>query len=153
MTAVAATRLATDGLPGIWSTWMQFGLDMTQQWISLARPWWQLPDLPAGDLPSTGAKQLTEHLAHDPLLKSIEQMWNANPLHDVIPVDWAGIAWALRTVWLGSWTRPDMQPAFSELNATVWRSALDIWSEAGRRWCGQVPGKRAIDTGGLAGRP
>jgi len=122
---------------------MQFGLDMTQQWISLARPWWQLPDLPAGDLPSTGAKQLTEHLAHDPLLKSIEQMWNANPLHDVIPVDWAGIAWALRTVWLGSWTRPDMQPAFSELNATVWRSALDIWSEAGRRWCGQVSSDQA----------
>ena len=130
--------LAIDALPGIWSTWMQFGFDMTQLWTSLVQPWWQLPDLRAGDLPSAGAKQLTEDLAHDPLMKSIEQMWNANPLHDVIPLDWAGIAWALRTVWLRSLTRPDMLPAFSELNATVWRSALDIWSEAGRRWCGQV---------------
>jgi len=130
--------LAIDGLPGIWSTWMQFGFDITQRWTSLVQPWWQLPDLRAGDLPSAGAKQLTEDLAHDPLLKSIEQMWNANPLHDVIPLDWAGIAWALRTVWLRSLTRPDMLLAFSELNATVWRSALDIWSEAGRRWCGQV---------------
>jgi polyhydroxyalkanoate synthase len=130
--------LATDALPGIWSTWMQFGFDITQRWTSLVQPWWQLPDLRAGDLPSAGAKQLTEDLAHDPLLKSIEQMWNANPLHDVIPLDWAGIAWALRTVWLRSLTRPDMLLAFSELNATVWRSALDIWSEAGRRWCGQV---------------
>ena len=130
--------LAIDALPGIWSTWMQFGFDMTQWWTSLVQPWWQLPDLRAGDLPSAGAKQLTEDLAHDPLLKSIEQMWNANLLHDVIPLDWAGIAWALRTVWLRSLTRPDMLLAFSELNATVWRSALDIWSEAGRRWCGQV---------------
>ena len=117
---------------------MQFGFDITQRRTSLVQPWWQLPDLRAGDLPSAGAKQLTEDLAHDPLLKSIEQMWNANPLHDVIPLDWAGIAWALRTVWLRSLTRPDMLLAFSELNATVWRSTLDIWSEAGRRWCGQV---------------
>jgi hypothetical protein len=94
--------LAIDALPGIWSTWMQFGFDMTQRWTSLVQLWWQLPDLRAGDLPSAGAKQLTEDLAHDPLLKSIEQMWNANPLHDVIPLDWAGIAWALRTVWLRS---------------------------------------------------
>ena len=130
--------LAIDALPGIWSTWMQFGFDMTQRWTSLVQPWWQLPDLRAGDLPSAGAKQLTEDLAHDPLLKAIEQMWNANPLHEVIPLDWAGIARALRMVWLRSLTRPDMLLAFSELNATVWRSALDIWSEAGRRWCGQV---------------
>jgi len=43
--------LATDALPGIWSTWMQFG-DITQRWTSLVQPWWQLPDLRAGDLPS-----------------------------------------------------------------------------------------------------
>ena len=63
--------LATDEFSGIWSTWMQFGLDMTQQWMSLVQPWWHLPDLPTGDLPSAGAKHLTEHLTHDPLLKSI----------------------------------------------------------------------------------
>ncbi|HEX3522921.1 MAG TPA: hypothetical protein VHT52_12640, partial [Stellaceae bacterium] len=117
---------------------MRFGIDMTQQWTSLVQPWWLLPDPGAGDLLSASAKQLTEQLAHDPLLKSIGQMWNANPLHDVIPVDWEGIAWALRTVWLRSWTRPDVLPALAELNAAVWRSALDIWSEAGRRWWGQV---------------
>jgi polyhydroxyalkanoate synthase len=130
--------LAADVLPAIWSTWMRFGVDLTQQWMCLVQPWWLLPDLPASDLLSTAAKQTTEHLAHDPLVKSIEQVWNANPLHDVIPLDWAGIAWALRTVWLRAFTRPDMLPAFAELNAAVWRSTLAIWSEAGRRWCGQV---------------
>ena len=130
--------LGPDVLLGIWSTWMKSGSDMSQQWMSSVRPWWQLPDERAGDLLSAGAEQLTEHLAHDPLLKSIEQMWNANPLHDVIPLDWAGIAWALRTVWLRYLNRPDVLPALAELNVAVWRSALDIWNEAGRRWWGQA---------------
>ena len=121
--------LGPDVLLGIWSTWMKSGSDMSQQWMSAVRPWWQLPD---------DAEQLTERLAHDPLLKWIDQMWNANPLHDVIPLDWAGIAWALRTVWLRSLNRPDVLPALAELNVAVWRSALDIWNEAGRRWWGQA---------------
>jgi polyhydroxyalkanoate synthase len=82
------SALAPDVLLGIWSTWMKSGSDMAQQWMSPVRPWWQLPDARAGDLLSAGAKQLTEDFAHDPLLKSIEQLWNANPLHDVIPLDW-----------------------------------------------------------------
>jgi polyhydroxyalkanoate synthase len=128
---------ADDVLPDIWSAWMRFGVDMAQQWMSLVQPGWQLP-MRAGDLLSAGTKQLNERFAHDPLLKSIEQVWNANPLHDVIPLDWAGIAWALRTVWFRFFTRPEVLPALFELNAATWRSALDIWSEAGRRWCGQA---------------
>ena len=72
---------------------MKSGSDMAQQWVSPVRPWWQLPDARAGDLLSAGAKQLTEDFAHDQLLKSVEHLWNANPLHDVIPLDWAGIAY------------------------------------------------------------
>ena len=130
--------LATDVLPDIWGTWMRFGVDMTQQWMNLVQPWWPLPDLQPSDLLSATAKQTTEHLAHDPLLKSIEQVWKTNPLHAVIPVDWAGIAWALRMVWLRSFTRPDVLQDFSELNVAIWQSAVDIWSVTGRRWCGQV---------------
>jgi cold shock CspA family protein len=115
---------------------MKSGSDVAQ-WVSPVPPRWHLPDERAGDLPSAGATQLTEHLAHDPLLKSIEQVWNANPLRDVIPLDWAGIVWALRTVWLRSLSRASAVPAVAELNAAVWRSSLDIWNEAGRRWWGQ----------------
>jgi polyhydroxyalkanoate synthase len=115
---------------------MKSGSDVAQ-WVSPVPPRWQLPDVRAGDLLSAGATQLTEHLAHDPLLKSIEQVWNANPLRDVIPLDWAGIVWALRTVWLRSLSQPSAVPTVAELNAAVWRSSLDIWNEAGRRWLGQ----------------
>ena len=40
------------------------------------------------------------------MLRSIDQMWNANPMREVVPVDWAEIARALRTVWLRSLARP-----------------------------------------------
>src|SRR5271165_4938360 len=121
--------LGPEVLLGIWSTWMKSGSDMSQQWMSAVRPWWQLPD---------DAEQLTERLAHDPLLKWIDQMWNANPLHDVIPLVWAGIAWALRTVRLRSLNRPDVLPALAEVNVPGWGRARDDRNEAGRRWWGQA---------------
>ena len=57
------SALATDVLPDIWSTWMRFGVDITQQWMSLVQPWWRLPDLQPSDVLSATAKQTTDHVA------------------------------------------------------------------------------------------
>ena len=56
-------------------------------------------------------------------------MWNANPLREVVPVDWAEIARALRIVWLRSLEKPRRSP--------------------GRR--GLQPGPVALGAAGLAG--
>jgi polyhydroxyalkanoate synthase len=63
-------------------------------------------------------------------------MWNANPLREVVPVDWAEIARALRIVWLRSLGKPKALQAVVDLNQDLWRSAVDIWQEAGQRWLG-----------------
>lgn len=42
-----------------------------------------------------------------PVLRCAESLLNLHPLHQVIPVDWAEIARALRTVTLGAMRRPD----------------------------------------------
>ncbi|WP_099513263.1 PHA/PHB synthase family protein [Microvirga ossetica] len=63
-------------------------------------------------------------------------MWNANPLREVVPVDWAEIARALRIVWLRSLNKPSTALAVTDLNQDLWRSALDVWQEAGQRWLG-----------------
>ena len=81
-------------------------------------------------------RQLQESLSQDPTLRSIDQMWNANPLREVVPIDWAEIARALRTVWLRSLAKPAAAMAVVELNQNLWRSALDAWQEAGQRWLG-----------------
>jgi polyhydroxyalkanoate synthase len=75
--------------------------------------------------------------ADNPVLAQVDRMWNANPLHQLVPIDWAAIAHALRVVWLRSLAKPDRTMALvAEFNANVLRSALDAWSEMIRPWWG-----------------
>ena len=37
---------------------------------------------------AAGAKQVSAVLERDPLLRAVDQAWNANPMREVIPVDW-----------------------------------------------------------------
>jgi polyhydroxyalkanoate synthase len=58
-------------------------------------------------------------------------------LRQVVPVDWAEIVRALRTVWLRSISRPDKAIAAAvDFNARLWQSAVDTWNETGQRWLG-----------------
>lgn len=83
-----------------------------------------------------GADQVRKALAKDPTLRALDQMWNANPLSKVVPVDWAEVAEALRMVWLRSVTRPEVAGSLVKLNLDLWRATLDVWQEAGQRFLG-----------------
>ena len=137
----------------VWMSWMESSFGQAQNWMSSAEPWWTVtPDQMAGNMLSAGSKQLNDMLARDPLLRSIDQMWNANPFREIVPVDWAEIARALRTVWMLSLAKPgeSMQSA-AELNTKMWQSAIDNWNEAGQRWlsfAGQQPAEGAKTKGG-----
>jgi hypothetical protein len=77
-------------------------------------------------------------------LVASEKALNANPLHDVIPIDWAEIARALRTVWLHQLSRPETAiTAAAELNLKLFQSTFDIWTEAAQRWCGMATSSAA----------
>ena len=96
-----------DVMLGAWTSWMGSGSARAQPRADTGKPWWQLtPDDLAGEMLAGGIEQLHKTLAKDPLLRSVDQMWNANPLRDVVPIDWAEVARALRTVWLRSLGRP-----------------------------------------------
>jgi polyhydroxyalkanoate synthase len=82
-------------------------------------------------------RRLIEELNNNPVLRAIEEGLNANPLYEIIPLDWAEIARALRAVWLNEISRPERAIArLGELGLQTWQSALEIWSEAGQRWLG-----------------
>ncbi len=108
------------------------------------KPWWQgvlAEGGDAGDL-AAGTTKLKELLEHDPLLRSVDRMWNANPFHDIVPIDWAEITHALRTVWLQSLGSPAALNAAMHLNEELWRSTLGTWTEAAKGWWGiPVPQK------------
>jgi polyhydroxyalkanoate synthase len=92
---------------------------------------------PAGAMFGTAARELGAQFAKDPVLRSVDRMWNANPMRDVVPVDWAEVARALRMVWLRSLSRPaDAMASAARLNADLWRSSLEAWSQTAQRWLG-----------------
>ena len=74
-------------------------------------------------------------------------MWNANPFHEVVPVDWAEIIRSLRTVWIRSLGDPARAVAsFWELNARLVQSTMEIWGEATRKWAGVASADAPRDT-------
>src|SRR6266545_2946330 len=106
-----------------------------------------MPDDVAGRLMAEGLQQWTQALARDPLLHTIDDMWNANPLREVVPVDWAEIVRALRTVWIRSLSNPATAvTSFWELNERLVQSTMEIWGEAARKWAGVAGGDAPRDT-------
>ncbi len=123
---------------GLWSSWAEaaskLGRGMVPDGMTKPAP----SDQVAGTMLQESMRQVGEMLARDPILRAAEDALNANPLRQVIPVNWAEIARALRTVWLQTMSRPDKAfAAMAEFNAQAWKSAMDAWTEAGQRWWGQ----------------
>jgi len=141
-----ATPPGVDAAAGVWSAWLASMSRMSEGWAGQAP---LQADEQAGQMFGSLARQTARLLSQDPVLHAVDRMWNANPLREVIPVDWAEIARALRIVWLRSMSDPAKAMASAaELNAALWRSAADSWAEAARRWLASDPGPAPQPTGG-----
>ena len=126
-----------DVMLGLWAAWMDQIFASPPASGDHGNSWWQMTaDNPGVRQLAGGVRQLQESLSKDPMLRSLDQMWNANPLREVVPIDWAEIVRALRTVWLRSLAKPAAAVAVMELHQNLWRSAVDAWQEAGQRWSG-----------------
>jgi len=127
---------------GLWMSWMKQNMGGFAPTGSTEQPWWVASaDAVSGSLLATGVEQFQRFVAADPMLASIDRMWNANPLREVIPVDWSEAVRALRIIWLRSLCDP--AKAFTrsaELNMQIWSSAMETWNAAGARWWGLSTG-------------
>ena len=93
-----------------------------------------------GSRAAAGQAAFAHALAQNPMVASIDRMWNANPLSGVVPIDWAGIAGALRTVWLRSLSDPGRTLAgVARFNAAAMGAAADVWRDAVSGWWGLAP--------------
>ncbi|QRM35736.1 alpha/beta hydrolase [Microvirga sp. VF16] len=134
---VSGNMPGPDVMLGLWASWMDQMSAAVRPPLDPGAAWWEMTtNNPSSSLIAGGVGQLQESLARDPTLRSIDQMWNANPLREVVPVDWAEIARALRIVSLRSLNKPSTALSVADFNQDLWRSALDVWHEAGQRWLG-----------------
>ncbi len=128
----AAVGSAVDAL----GAWTQMFSAPAHNW---SETWQHLTPSATSAAPDWNMSELGKAFVQNPMLASVDKMWNANPLHEVVPIDWAGIAQALRVVWLRSLSDPARAiTRMTEFNANVLRSATEAWADAARRWWGAV---------------
>ena len=131
-----------DVMLGLWSSWVDWASRLATglQANAGSEGWWQVPsDQIMGAALQDSLRQLTASLRKDPILRATEDALNANPLREVIPVDWAEIVRALRTISLLTMGRPSKAMGdAAEFSRQAWQSALDTWNEAAQRWLGMA---------------
>ncbi len=126
------------GVMALWASWAGTLNQMSRAATAAAgAPATEGADQAVGAMLAANVAQLREALMGDPTLRALDQLWNANPLRELVPVDWGEIARSLRLVWLGSLEHPaEAAASLGKLNASLWQSALDSWADASRRWLG-----------------
>jgi polyhydroxyalkanoate synthase len=92
--------------------------------------------LPSGN----GIRELADAIGNYPLARMAEGALNSNPLHQVIPIDWAEVVRALRTLWLYQISRPENAAAkLVDFSLRAWQSTFGIWNDAALRCLGLEP--------------
>jgi polyhydroxyalkanoate synthase subunit PhaC len=76
--------------------------------------------------------------ASDPLMLMMGRLLqDANPLNDVIPINWTEISRALQTVWMRQMSDPQRAiQAATQHNRRLLEATMDVWSNAAARFWG-----------------
>ena len=138
---------------GLWTSWVEYVSKLASDMAAAPgcapqqASQQMSPDQFTGGLQQFGEMAATESIL-DSILRASDDALNANPLRQIIPVDWAEIARALRTVWLRSVSRPETaMAAAADFNMRQGQAWIDTWNEAWRRWCGLAPPEAAASGG------
>jgi polyhydroxyalkanoate synthase len=76
-------------------------------------------------------------MASDPLLSALEKAQEANPLRNIIPLDWLEVTRALQTLWMREMSDPAraMQVA-TDFNRRFFEKSMEVWANATSRFWG-----------------
>src|SRR3984893_11709078 len=76
----------------------------------------------------------------EPLSAAVDQLWQANPLQKLLPIDWGAITQALSTLSARSMADPlHTTTVATNLSLKLWREAAETWIGAASRWWGVGP--------------
>ena len=131
----------------MWSQW--FANNMGSATPGGSIPWLTKPGVPTqGDFEGLPKGVI----ANDPLLSVMEKLWDANPMQNVLPINWLEITRALQTLWLRELSDPSKAiESAADFNAKVWSSTFEVWQESMARMWG-LPAKEEKEEGrGTAG--
>ena len=71
------------------------------------------------------------------MLQVVEQLWDANPLRNVLPINWVEITRALQTLWAREMSDPAAAAQRAvEYNRRFFETPREVWSDATARFWG-----------------
>jgi poly[(R)-3-hydroxyalkanoate] polymerase subunit PhaC len=103
-TGAPNTGFATPLAPfELWSEWFRNNMGSMTATPGASVPWLTKPGISTGE----ETEPLPEGaIANDPLMSALEKVQEANPLSNVIPIDWVEITRALQTLWMREMSNP-----------------------------------------------
>jgi polyhydroxyalkanoate synthase len=86
--------------------------------------------------------------ASDPLMSAMGKLSDANPMSNIIPLDWMEISKALQTLWKHKMSDPQqaMQVA-TDYNRRLFQTTMKVWSDAASRFWGLPRQEEAEEKG------
>ncbi|HYQ84138.1 MAG TPA: hypothetical protein VEP28_09070, partial [Rubrobacter sp.] len=117
-----------------WSEWMRANMGPMTATPGASVPWLMMPGVRTGE----EAAELPEGtIRNDPLLSTLEKLWDANPIQNVLPVDWMEITRSLQTLWAREMSDPARAiERATDFNARVFDATMRSWQEATNRFWG-----------------
>src|SRR5215217_9412493 len=118
----------------MWSEWIRNSMGSMTTVPGASVPWLMKPGISTGE----EAEPLPQGaMANDPLLSAMDKVMDANPLRNIMPLDWLEITRALQTLWMREMSDPAraMQVA-TDYNRRLFEKSMDVWSDAMARFWG-----------------
>src|SRR5215210_8770308 len=118
----------------LWARWMRSTLGEVSAVPGASVPWLMSPGVSTGDevdaLPEGAIRR-------DPLLSTMEKVWDANPLQNVLPLNWAEITRSLQTLWAREMSDPARAARrAAEYYRRLLETTMEIWGDATARFWG-----------------
>src|SRR5215218_7926522 len=121
-----------------WAEWMRANMGAVSVAPGASVPWLMSPGVSTRE----EAAQLPEGaIRNDPLLSVYEKLWDANPVQNVLPIDWMGITRSLQTLWAREISDPARAiERATDFNARLFETTMRSWQEATNRvWGVETP--------------
>jgi polyhydroxyalkanoate synthase len=118
----------------LWTQWLRSTLGEVTAPPGASVPWLMSPGVSTRE----EADQLPEGaIRQDPLLATVEQLWDANPLQNVLPINWLEITRSLQTLWAREMSDPARATQRAvEYNQRLFETTMEIWSDSAARFWG-----------------
>jgi polyhydroxyalkanoate synthase subunit PhaC len=117
-----------------WAEWLRGNMGAVAAAPGASVPWLASPGVSTGK----EAKALPEGaLRSDPILSAVEKLWDANPLANVLPINWGEITRSLQTLWMREMSDPvRATERMTEYNRRLFETTMNIWQDTAARFWG-----------------